>query len=490
MDRRTPSIEEVVGGDQPAGDSPGAVLRDGSEAAPGKVVELGAAFVRQVRHVWPDFDTWLEQLEDTRYQPFVTYPKQFIMWCGLAMFLCEMGSRRQIDFDLREIEGFMLDNLNRLTGCKLQTLPVHKTLDHAFGHIGSKQVANVQTKAVSKLIRGKMLGDCRLFGWLLIATDGTGHVSFKKRHCPHCLEFHTADGCSYQHRVLEAKIVSPSGLAISIASEFIENPSPEGLTSSQYEKLKQDCELKAFGRLADTLKARFPHLPICILGDSLLACGPVIDICQHNHWAYILTFKPGRTPALWQEFQALSDQTPQNSLAIQPAEGTRRLYRWVNELPFDDKCGHHHCLDALLLEETVEGKTTTFSWITSIRLNPSTVDPVATRGGRTRWKIENQGFNHQKNSGLNLEHAYSLSQDGLKIFYTLLQIADMMMQLFCKGNILGNVARRYGATPIKLFGSLKNISRRLLECLRYFRIPDSAFDTEAARHIQLRLDTS
>ena len=115
----------------------------------------------------------------------------------------------------------------------------------------------------------------------------------------------------------------------------------------------------------------------------------------------------------------------------------------------------------------------------------------ADHSGRGRWIIENQGFNYQKNSGLNLEHAYSLNPDGLNIFYTLLQIAHMIMQLLIKGSLLKKLARRYDkADAVALFGSLKNIAKRLLECLRNYRIPDAAFDAYAARHIQLHLDTS
>lgn len=48
-----------------------------------------------------------------------------------------------------------------------------------------------------------------------------------------------------------------------------------------------------------------------------------------------------------------------------------------------------------------------------------------------RWKIENQGFNLQKNSGLNLEHAYSTDPDVMKSFYYLMQIAHLWPKLVC-----------------------------------------------------------
>lgn len=60
---------------------------------------------------------------------------------------------------------------------------------------------------------------------------------------------------TYYHPVLEAKLVLPNGFAFSILTEFIENPGKN--------PTKQDCELKAFYRLAERLKAEFPRLPVC-----------------------------------------------------------------------------------------------------------------------------------------------------------------------------------------------------------------------------------
>ena len=45
--------------------------------------------------------------------------------------------------------------------------------------------------------------------------------------------------------------------------------------------------------------------------------------------------------------------------------------------------------------------------MTDLVVDRDTVVEVATKGGRQRWHIENQGFNTQKTSDLNLEHAYS-----------------------------------------------------------------------------------
>ncbi len=63
------------------------------------------------------------------------------------------------------------------------------------------------------------------------------------------------------------------------------------------------------------------------------------------------------------------------------------------------------------------GETTTFAWITGLAVDTHSVADIATKGGRHRWHIENQGFNRQKNSGFNLEHVFSIDPENLKAYY-------------------------------------------------------------------------
>jgi len=84
---------------------------------------------------------------------------------------------------------------------------------------------------------------------------------------------------------------------------------------------------------------------------------------------------------------------------------------------------------------------------------------LANHGGRIRWKIENEGFNVQKNGGFNLEHAYTRDPVASKIFYFLLQIAHLLAQLIEKGSLFRQ------AFPAGV-GSAKNLAFRLLEAWR------------------------
>src|SRR6266498_659345 len=391
---------------------------------------------------------------------------------------------------LRHISQLALAQIQTHSKTQQTSLPVHKTLDHFLGHVGSPALGQLRNHCVRQLIRNKVLDRFRFDGEFVIATDGTGYLFFKERHCPHCLEHSNGSSLYYLHPVLEAKIVHPCGLALSIGTEFIEHPFPEKAAAApakltDYELVKQDCELKAFLRLAPELKMAFPQTPFCLATDSLMACGPVLRVCQTHGWSFVLTFKPGRTPALWADFQGLLKLAPQNRLTRTLPDKTRQSFRWANDLCYTDSEGRTHTVHALVCEETCDGQTQTYSWITNKRLSAANAPSVADYGGRVRFKIENQGFNIQKNSGLNLEHAYSMGPDTLKCFYYLLQIAHLFLQMLEMGSLLRQLARQYDATPIGLFGSLKNIAQFLLDCFRYFRL--EAEDFNPTQPFQIRL---
>lgn len=412
----------------------------------------------------------------------VEYAPGFLYWWGFLLFCCKLGSRRQLDFELRDDQLAVLDNVNRLAQTDQSTLPVNKTLSHFLGHVGSPAMAQLRTDCVRQLIRNKVLDSIRLQGAFTVVIDGSGFLSFSEPHCPYCLVHRHETHTVYLHPVLEAKIADPRGLALSVASEFIENPTPQAPLAqapslTTYQEVKQDCELKAFARLAQYLKRQFPQTRFCIGGDSLYACGPTFAICTANHWSFVLTFKEGRTPALWKEFQSLLKLSPANRLVNHlPDRQTKQTLRWVNDLEHIDEKDQRHIVHALICQESGPQGDQTFAWVTNLRLDHKNVCAVANQGGRVRANIENQGFNLQKNSGLNLEHAYSTDPDVMKSFYYLLQIAHLFLQMFEMGSLLRHLAQKYHTSPVGLFGSLKNMAKRLLECLRYFQLGEQLFE--------------
>ena len=353
-------------------------------------------------------------------------------------------------------------------------------------------LADLRTNLIRPLLRQKVFDPARLLGYRLVLLDATGHLRFHQRHCAHCLVRQQGSCTLYLHQVLEAKLLGPAGLVASLGSVFIENPDQDpALQDASLERQKQDCELKAWQRLAPQLKKDFPQLPICICGDGLYLCGATLALAQSNDWRYILVFKPGRLPSVWAEFQRLLTLCPEQRVDWQLPDGTRQVYRWVNDLSYTDSDNRPWTFHALLCEETGSGekKATTWAWATDLPLNRDTVVRIAQGGGRQRWCIENQGFNVQKNSDLRLEHAYSHGEEQLQAFYYLLQIAHLMLQLLEKGSLLRQLAGEVGKTTLGLFGSLRNIARRLLENLRYLNWPEEAFSVQAAQQVQIRLES-
>src|SRR5439155_1066930 len=108
-------------------------------------------------------------------------------WWGIALYLFQLGSRRQLDFDLDADDTQVLDNLNRLAQTQQTTRPVHDTLDHFLEHVVALAFVHLGLQMVRRLIRMKVLEAARLLGYLVVLIDGTGLLCFHRRHCDHCL---------------------------------------------------------------------------------------------------------------------------------------------------------------------------------------------------------------------------------------------------------------------------------------------------------------
>lgn len=339
----------------------------------------------------------------------MVYDKHFLLWWGLSLFLCKLGSRRQLDYQLNTDGPEVLANLNRRAGTEQTTRPVNQTLEYFVGRIGSGPIAGLGQKLLNRLVRMKALDEARLQGRFLVLIDGSGYLTFHVRHCAQCLTQKHGEQTVYMHQVLEAKLLGPGGTVFSLATEFIDNRDAQDTPAgASQERLKQDCELKALPRLVAKVRAAFPQLRICIGGDSQFACGAGFQAAKDHKCDYIYVFKEGRTPALWRDFQGLLGLCPDQRVELTTPQKTHQVYRWVNDLDDADSARRQWKFNALYCQETTQdGEVTEWSWVTPLKVERDTVVEVAMRGGRERWREENEGFNTQKNSGLNLEHAHS-----------------------------------------------------------------------------------
>jgi hypothetical protein len=408
----------------------------------------------------------LDPIHEPRDEDRIVYDKKILIWSGILLFLLKLSSRRQFNQEGRSLN--FLDNLNKLADTEAETIPYDGTIAYFLEKLPVCELEPLSSKMVTRLIRMKALDKDRLIGHFLIAIDGSGILKSTQRHCEHCLTQTKNGKTLYFHRVLEAKLVTEGGLALSVATEFIENTD---LNAS-----KQDCELKAFRRIETKIKNIFPQLRICLLLDGLYACAPVFDICRKNRWRFIITFKKGSMPEVYQEFSTLR-RLLKDQREVDTKRNLQRTYAWVNDLPYKG-----HALNVFQEMESSKKERTNFVWLTNFNVTSQRVKKLAQKGGRLRWKIENEGFNIQKNGGYNLEHAYSKDNNAAKHFYFLLQIAHILNQLMVHGSLLQGFQ--------DMLGSLKNFSRRMAEHLRYLEIPDEMADLKYHQSFQIRLDSS
>jgi hypothetical protein len=444
--------------------------------------------VQTVHHFFPELNSWLDALPDSRTPEMTVYETRFMAWWGLWLFLGQLRSRRQSDFQLDSWGTQVLTNFNRLAGTQHATRPVNGTLDHFLGHVQTAAWATLRTRLARRLIRMKVLDSARLLGYLVLLVDGTGLLCWRRRHCPHCLVQQHEHTTLYLHQVLEAKLLGPAGVVVSVGSEFIDNRDTSTSRGKDADEIKQDCELKALSRLAPQLKKDFPQARFVLAGDSLYACGRTFQLAQEYDWAFVLTLKPGRLPTVWDEFQRLLPLCPRQVLERLLPDGTRQVYGWVHDLSYVDDQERRWCFHALeCVETSPNGTVTHYAWVTGLPVSAKTVEEIALKGGRYRWKIENEGFNRQKNSGLNLEHAYSTDPEKMQAYYYLLQIAFILTQLLERGSLLRQLTTESGKRLDQAFGSLANIAQRLLEGLRYCVWPEECFSAAAAGRLRIRL---
>lgn len=251
--------------------------------------------------------------------------------------------------------------------------------------------------------------------------DGTeldeGYIKKNDNYLSRCYNRGKENEFTKYHRsVLEAKIYFGNGLVCSMATEFIENTEEYKEKKLSEEEIKQDCERKTFVRLSEKIKKRFPRLPICIVADGLYVSEKVLRICEDNNWEYIIRYKEGCAPSIEEEYQAIPEK--ERECSAEYINGVIYKDREVNVLKYRET-----------RVKKGEAVTTEFAWITSFEITRGNAEKLV-RAGRSRWKIENQGFNRQKRWQGDIEHACSYNECAQKNHYLLEQISDFMKQLY------------------------------------------------------------
>lgn len=416
-------------------------------------------FLKIKNHFYKDLNKKFKQVKDPRHQSYTTYGPDIMLMMVIMKNAFSVETMRDMTDEYNNDAS--IENLSTILDIEmLEEIPHYDTVNDFLSRLNPEEIEKIRTYMIKELINKKCFYDYRINGkyWGIII-DGTGLFTFHKKHYEHCLRREYTDKKTgkkkivYMHHVLEAKLVV-GDMVFSIGTEFIENESED--------VEKQDCELNAFYRLAKKIKNTFKRLPICIIADSLYACEGVFNLCEKNKWKYLLRFKEGRIKTVMEEFQEIKRLEKSNTSDDDQTT-------WVNEIAYKEQT-----LNVLeSIEETEKGKQE-FTFLTNIHITKKNAGKLVD-SGRRRWKIENEGFNNQKNIRYFIQHANSHDYTAMKNHYLLTQIADIIVQLFENGSkIMKKVKKK-----------AKKISSDLLRAFQTQIITDEDM-TKLAKPIQVR----
>ena len=405
-----------------------------------------------MHHFFKELPVWIEEMEDPRHPSYITYSQSDLFYMGLMKNLCGVKTMHAMEEQFNEEN--CIETLRILSGDKsLSEMPHSDTLNYYLERLSSNCLSQLRKKLIKRLIRMKSFHRGKLLGqyWRVIL-DGTGLFYFKEKHCDNCLvkTVTQEDGTkvkTYYHKVLEAKLVLSEKIVISLDTEFIENEK-EDVT-------KQDCEINAAKRLLKRLGKDYPRLPLCIQGDNLYEAETVMKLCRQKKWKYIFTHKVGRQKLLDESYEWIRQGNGSVEVCgIGKENGSGEYVNHVEETAGKEETANlfRYTYDE---EENGGKKKVTFHWISNIELTEKNLEEMI-RTARGRWKIENEGFNNQKNGIYNIEHLNSRNSNAMKNHYLLTQVADIIMQLYLAWNPLRKEIKQ----------SIKNTSSRLLESFR------------------------
>ena len=260
----------------------------------------------------------------------------------------------------------------------------------------------------------------------LLAIDGTGLYYSGKCRCKECCVKNAGKPSeAYYHQMLAAGLVHPERKQVlPLAPEPIIHQ--DGST-------KNDCEKNALKRLLAHIKREHPHIELAIVLDGLYADTPTIQLIRSYGWHFIIVAKDGNHASLIEVMDEFDRKGKVNRLETSEDNGARNWYRYANEVPLNKSDpGLVNVLD--YVETDKKGQRHTWCWVTDIHLNENTVTQ-AMRGGRSRWRIENETFNTLKNHGYNLGHNYGHGKQHLATnmaYLTVLAfLVDQIQELCC-----------------------------------------------------------
>lgn len=332
---------------------------------------------------------------------------------GFALFALKEPSLLEFQERIKD------DNLRTIYG--IEHVPSDSQMRTILDPTDPEHLRPCFTDVFRELQRGKALEPFVFYqGCYLLSLDGSQYFTSEKVHCASCLEKHHKNGkVTYSHQMLTGALVHPDfAEVIPVAPEPI---------IKQDGSAKNDCERNACKRFLGKFRQDHPHLPVIVIEDGLSSNGPHILDLKEQRMHFILGAKPGDHGPLFARMAVAAEAGTAKVLTLFDSDtGKLHHFRWLSQVPLNDS--HPDLLVNFLeyWEVSKDGKVQYFSWVTDLDLTEESVWFVM-RGGRARWKIENETFNTLKNQGYHFEHNFGHGKENLSVVFAMLMMLAFLV---------------------------------------------------------------
>ena len=416
--------------------------KGGGAGCEGETDELAAHSIGLLRLIIPAITAKLSHIYDPRNPDLIIHTAEVLMAYGILIFLCQISSCREAN---RRLSGEDAHARLLQSFPELKTIPHADTLKRLLSKTNTEEIQNHYESILINFLKSPAFRNMNKGRYILVI-DGSGKFSRQYNWDTHALRRHWDESGkeTFHAYMLDSILVLNNGITIPLLSEPVSN-NPDGDGND-----KQDCELRAFHRLAERLVNIIGRGQATLLLDGIYANGPVISKCINYGWDYMIVLKSDSLKTVWDEFYGLCKAEPSNTLSVK--HGNRaQVYRWANGIEYTYGNNHQKLMLNLVtcLEKWIEPKphsggvpeemSTCYAWLSSEKLNRGNVFDRCTHIGRLRWWIESN-FNTEKHQGYNYSHCFSYNWNAMMGFHYLMKIAHFINALLTHNkNLAGYV---------------------------------------------------
>lgn len=405
----------------------------------------------------PSYGSWVsmvrrefEGIHDLRQQGKVNIPLVDHLMSAFGIFAFKFSSLLKFDRDVREDpESTISKNFHNLFG--VEKVPDDSNMRQAIDIVTPNTIKHCFKSLIISALATEHVKQMAFYrNSFLLAVDGTGFFSSSKVNCENCCVKNHRDGTkSYYHQMLVGAIVHPDfKLVIPFAPEPILKQ--DGTT-------KNDCERNASKRFLNDVHTDLPDVEFTVVEDGISSNIPnITEILRHN-MHFILMIKPGDHKSFFERVALREAEGLIKHLTKTTASAILE-YRYANGIQLNEQ--KEKCIvNFIELKETNKktNKVTIFSWVTDYKVDKANVE-ILCKGGRARWKIENETFNTLKNQGYEFEHNFGHGYKHLSTNFGILMLLAFLVDQLAEFDCIEFIsARAKRGTKYSLWESMRMV---------------------------------